>query len=235
MPVSAALCPHPPLLVPELAGAAAPELDALRAACATAVAALPADVVIVGGGPRTRVHPSGARGTLRPYGLDLTVGARGSAETREGGGVRPVGLDGAGLPLSLTIGRWLLGRDPAGYREIAVDATPDECARVGADLASSTALLVMADGSACRSAQAPGHLDPRAEGFDASVAGALRRGDAAALAALDPALCAELGAAGRAAWQVLAGAATGAEYDGVLHYDEAPYGVGYLVAGWRRR
>jgi hypothetical protein len=48
-----------------------------------------------------------------------------------------------------------------------------------------------------------------------------------------------LGASGRACWQVLAGAATGAAASGDgkglagrLLYDEAPYGVGYLVASW---
>jgi hypothetical protein len=35
--VSVAVCPHPPLLVPEVAAGAAPELDDLRAACDTAV------------------------------------------------------------------------------------------------------------------------------------------------------------------------------------------------------
>ncbi|HEV3398484.1 MAG TPA: hypothetical protein VG693_04265, partial [Actinomycetes bacterium] len=49
-PVAAAVVPHPPLLVPELAGAAAPELDPLRAACqealATVVAA--ADLLVAG-------------------------------------------------------------------------------------------------------------------------------------------------------------------------------------------
>ena len=39
-PVAAAVVPHPPLLVPELAGAAAGELDPLRAACGQALAAV---------------------------------------------------------------------------------------------------------------------------------------------------------------------------------------------------
>lgn len=54
----------------------------------------------------------------------------------------------------------------------------------------------------------------------------------AALAALDAELAAELLAAGRAPWQVLAGAAEGAGLDGRLLYEDAPYGVGYFVAAW---
>ncbi|MBX6769006.1 MAG: hypothetical protein IRY90_17965 [Actinomadura rubrobrunea] len=38
--VSAAVCPHPPLLVPEMAGAAAGELDGLPHACDDAVRTL---------------------------------------------------------------------------------------------------------------------------------------------------------------------------------------------------
>ena len=42
----------------------------------------------------------------------------------------------------------------------------------------------------------------------------------------------ELKASGRAPWQVLAGAAEGTGLGGALLYEEAPYGVGYLVAAW---
>ena len=38
--IGAAICPHPPLIVPELAAGAAAELDELRAACDQAVARL---------------------------------------------------------------------------------------------------------------------------------------------------------------------------------------------------
>jgi hypothetical protein len=66
------------------------------------------------------------------------------------------------------------------------------------------------------------------------VAHALGKADAAALAALDPDLSRELQVAGRAAWQVLAGAAGGDGFSAGLLADEAPYGVGYLVAAWSR-
>jgi hypothetical protein len=62
----------------------------------------------------------------------------------------------------------------------------------------------------------------------------LGRADARALLALDPGLATELLVAGRAPWQVLAGAAlaTGREMRGELTYQTAPYGVAYFVAHW---
>ncbi len=222
MLIRAAVCPHPPLLVPEVARGAAHELAGLRAACARAVRGLaPADaVVVVGSGPATRDHGVDATGSLRAYGADVTVG------------------DGAPvLPLSLTIGRWLLGARGASYHAVAQDAPAQECTRLGAELADSAervALLVMGDGSACRTERAPGYLDERAEGFDAEVARALAAADAGALARLDPQLAEGLLAAGRAPWQVLAGAAGDGRFAGQLLADEAPYGVGYLVASWAR-
>jgi hypothetical protein len=92
-------------------------------------------------------------------------------------------------------------------------------------------LLVMGDGSACRTTRAPGYADPRADPFDASATKALVDADPAGLLALDPALAAELMAAGRAPWQVLAGVP--GSYRGELLYDAAPYGVQYTVATWR--
>src|SRR5690606_505434 len=94
------------------------------------------------------------------------------------------------------------------------------------------ALLVLGDGSACRSVRAPGYLDERAAPFDAAVSAALASADTGALLGLDADLARRVRAAGRAAWQVLAGAAEGAGLSGALRYDDAPYGVGYLVASW---
>ncbi|TDB90413.1 hypothetical protein E1264_05210 [Actinomadura sp. KC216] len=219
-----------------MAGEAAPELDALRAACDEAVRPLlGGDVlIVVGGAPETRSYGPDAYATLQPYGLAWT-----SPDDPK---------DGAeALPLSLTLGRWLLDRQNAGggdvrYQAVAFDASPAECLALGRDLAESSgrvAMLVMGDGSACRSEKAPGYLDERARPYDAGVARALGDADAAALAALDPGLSREVQAAGRAAWQVLAGAG-GADgggpgrLTGRLLADEAPYGVGYFVAGWSR-
>jgi aromatic ring-opening dioxygenase LigB subunit len=90
----------------------------------------------------------------------------------------------------------------------------------------------MGDASACRTLKAPGYLDERAADFDAEIARALGSADVEALKTLDTALAHELKVAGRAPWQVLAGAAAGAGLGGALLYDDAPYGVGYVVAAW---
>ena len=82
-----------------------------------------------------------------------------------------------------------------------------------------------------RTEKAPGWFDERAEPFDRAVAGALAAADPAGLLALESGLARGLLAAGRASWQVLAGAAAGRRWQGRLHYDDAPFGVGYIVAG----
>lgn len=233
MLVAAAVCPHPPLLVPELAAGAAGELDALREACDAAVAALsaarPDRIVVVGAGPESVDFGQGGVGTFAPHGVNLSVrlGAGGVGDVEER------------LPQSLTVAAWLLGRTrvdvPVSGLVVASDADAAECLASGAALVSGDeriALLVMGDGTACRTEKAPGYLDARAEPYDAAVALALADADVLALASLDPELSDELWVAGRAAWQVLAGAADGAGLAGRLTYDEAPYGVGYFVAVW---
>ena len=65
----------------------------------------------------------------------------------------------------------------------------------------------MGDGPARRARAAPHAADPEADRYDDQVAGALAAADPAALAALDPREDRPLEVAGRAAWQVLAGAA----------------------------
>ncbi|MET8680533.1 hypothetical protein ABZW18_23865 [Streptomyces sp. NPDC004647] len=235
MLVAAAVAPSAPLLVPDVAAGAAPELDALRTACSAAVsvlaAARPDRLVVIGPadedgrGP----HLQGATGSFRGFGVDR--------EVRLGAGVDTPGRQ---LPPSLAVGAWLL--EWTGWAAAPVEGfgvgeplAADRCAQVGRELAAGrerTALLVMGDGSACRTLKAPGYLDERAAGFDAQAARALGAADTAALLALDEKLARELQAAGRAPWQVLAGAGEGVGLGGELLYDEAPYGVGYSVATW---
>ncbi|MFJ8663585.1 class III extradiol dioxygenase subunit B-like domain-containing protein [Streptomyces sp. NPDC093795] len=242
MLVAAAVCPCPPLLVPEVATGAAPELDAARAACADAVgllaAARPDRLYVVGPAPEGAhgVFPAGSAGTFAGLGVDLAVRLGGA----DGAAAGDTPADDRPLPSSLAVGAWLLGR--AGWADAPIEglgvdegATPGVCSGVGrglADSAGRVALLVMGDGSACRTVKAPGYLDERAAGFDAEAARALGTADVAALLALDPELAYELKAAGRAPWQVLAGAAEGAGLDGRLLFEDAPYGVGYFVAAW---
>jgi len=142
------------------------------------------------------------------------------------------------LPLSLAIGGWLLEQSKAGhlartYRAVPADALPADCVQLGKELADGNdriGLLVLGDGAPRRSEHSPVHLHPRAEIFDATVAQAFAAADADVLAALDPDLATELQAAGRAPWQVLAGAL--GNLHGELLYDAAPYGVGYFVASF---
>lgn len=224
--VAAAVCPHPPLLVPEVAAGAAGDLEELRAACDGAVAALravePDELVVVGTGPPAAQFAPPYRVSFRRYGL---------AADR---------LDDPELPLSLSVGVWLLGRAgavPARARAVDGGAPAAECIRIGVELAGvprRIALLVMGDGSACRDDGTPGFTEPRAAAFDATVAHALGKADLDTLRSLDPALAAGVRAHGRAAWQVLAGAAEEVEsVEGELRYDAAPFGVGYFVAVWR--
>lgn len=236
-PAAIAFCPQPPLLVPSLAAGAAAELDGVRAACREALrrlaAARPDRVVVLGGGPETAAYPPGSSGTLAGFGLSV---------------VASLGVPAAPpwtLPPALTLGAWLLAdaglsAPAASAQAMRPDADPAGVAVLVSAAAGSggshgsarVGLLVMGDGSARRSEQAPGHVDARAEPFDAAVAAALAAGDAAALRALDPALGADLLAAGVPAWRVAGHAAAGLDLAAELLHHSAPYGVGYLVASW---
>jgi len=236
MLVAAAVCPHPPLLVPEAMGAAGGRgdggMDEVLAACDAAVAGLkaagPDVIIVVGGAEAGAVYAGPVAGSLADYGVRVGVGAG-----------PPV------LPLSLTVGLWLLTRaglvagGPSAAPQLlrAVDraAPAAECLRLGAELAQRAgrvALLAMGDGSARKAVGVPGAPDPEAEGYDAEVAAALAAADPARLARLAPALDEELVVAGRAAWQVLAGAAGGRQLQGQLRCAVAPFDVRYLVASW---
>jgi hypothetical protein len=249
MIVSAALCPSPPLLARELTGQA-DILPELRAACAAAVARLLAagpDLVAVAG-------PAEATETWDPAG-ELSL-ARYAPAPRAGGRLsdgypladnskkRTVVLRAAAPPLPLALGIGALLLDEAGYagphllQAVAGSEPRNGCLALGREIAASAsrvALLVIGDGTARRSASAPGYLDERAAPFDEAVERAVRDGNLPALAALDPVLAADLMAEGRPAWQVLAGAlapdlpAQQRPRTEIL-YSGAPFGVAYLVA-----
>jgi hypothetical protein len=209
--IAAAVCPHPPVLVPELASGAASELDDVRSAALASVATLvsmrPDRVVIVGTGELAEPVDESAGGTLAGHGVDVRAGG-----------------DDVVLPLSLTIGAWLL--DQAGWdgpRTYTTTSVPTD---------DRAALLVMTGGSARRSLKAPGYLDERAEAHDAAIGAALANGDADALASLDVHLGDELLAPGARALVVLGEMTKGADVTAQLRWDGAPFGVGYWVADW---
>jgi hypothetical protein len=185
-------------------------------------------VVVVGAADRMGPFDPEAWGSLRAYGVAVDVGHPGASAANVG----PT------LPLSLSVGRWLLDRvataTPALLFGIPADAERDRCLEVGgalADRAARVGMVVMGDGTGRRTPK-PGYLDDRAGPFDAGVAATLADGDPQGLAGLDVALADDLLVQGRAAWQVLAGAAEGRRWTGQVTYDAAPYGVGYLVATW---
>ena len=250
MLIAGAVCPHPPLLIPAALGAAASDppaevrkvSEAATQAVERLIAARPDLIAVVGGGPVDREYGPAAAGGLHDYGVDVTLGTG-----------EPV------LPLSLTIGRWLLecagvlepadvagggaeaGSGPVAvlFQAVAQRASPGDCLKLGmvlAERAPRVAMLAMGDAAARPAREAPGVPDLPAQEYDEDVAEALAAADARWLARLDPARDGELVVAGRAAWQVLAGAAGGRArgrgLQGRLLCMSAPYGVTYLVASW---
>lgn len=231
--VAAAVCPHPPLLVPEVGrGIDLASRIAAQGAVRLLVAADPELLVLVGADGRLAEYGRADTGSFARFGVDLTVPldpANGASA-----GTAPL------LPLSLTVGAWLL--DATGWtgERQALGVPPElsgtDAAALGAELArrrDRVALLCMGDGSARRTEKAPGWLDERSAAFDRETVAALAVGEPARLAASDGRLAAELLVAGWTSWQVLAGAAAGRSWSADLLADEAPFGVGYHVAVWR--
>ena len=247
-PVAAAVLPHPPLLVPELAGEAAPELDPLRAACREALGTVVAATdltVVVGDGPVWGIPEPSAPGSFAPYGADVevTLPALTGIDLPE---ALPAPARLPDLPLSLAVAAQLLAgldRPPASLfaatvptslgpkAAAAVGRALTDASRIGRTRGGRVGLVAMADLSACRTDRAPGSFRAAAAEFDASVAEALGTGKPGRLLDLDPAVAADLMVAGRVPLQVLAGAFEAAPaVHGQVLYEDAPYGVGYLVA-----
>ena len=235
MILGAAFLPNPPLLVPAVASGAAGELEPLRHASRDALLRVYGNgtrrLAVLGPADTSAMHSPVARGSLSGYGvsLDVHLGSPGC-----GGAVE--------LPLSLTVGAWLVDQALGpSTGAVGFSVGPDFAAsRAAVELlamaeSAPLALVVMGDGSARRSTTAPGYLDPRAEPFDAVVAAALGDGDGEALADLDEGLGAELLAAGVPAWRAAGALLAGGTYDAALLYADAPYGVGYFAAAWTVR
>jgi hypothetical protein len=244
--ISAAICPHPMALIPDVGGEAGASWEQLRRACADAVRQLAAPVwdgkrspsvaaphliVIVGGDELTRrFEPSGAYGSLRSSGVNWEYGWGSDSDVAQP------------LPLSLTVGYWLLMSSKiAGiivadieFQAISFDASPQQCAEVGQDLAGrakKVAMLVMAEGSTCMGATARTCWADQAKQCDAKVLRALEHADVDALSRLNAAEF-RATATGRAAWQVLAGAAGGHPFQGRIHLGTEESDLGYFVASW---
>lgn len=221
-----AVLPQPPLLIPELAAGAADECAELREACLDAVRRLTGaseDWLVIGAAAGAPEVPEHASGSFRGFGVDLGVSlGRVTAPETE-------------LPLPALMAGWLReqgGATSARVRLVDPGTSPDQCELLGRELGEPAAVLVLGDGSSRHGPRSPGGEDERAEFFDTRVRDALARADAGWLAGLDPDFAAELGAGGRAPWQVLAGLAADGEWTADVLYSAAPFGVGYHVAVW---
>lgn len=245
--ISAAVCPHPTMLIPDVAGGRC-EWNPLRDACREAVGRLqipvvggghepspdaPQLVAIVGGDDSTRsFDPAGAYPSLFASGIRWRSGWGQDAD------------DPQPLPLTLSIGYWLLmSSRPGGkgmiiadgaFESIRFDASLEECAALGRDLAGRAervALIVIGEGSTCMTASDRAHNANEADVYDGAVMRALEEGDYDTLGRLGEH---SLAMTGRAPWRVLAGAAAGRRFEGRLHAGGRADDRGYFVASGTR-
>jgi uncharacterized protein len=225
-----AFCPHPPALLPDVGRAGADELTDVRDACRRAIRTVvtpPRSVVLIGSGAESHTYPATAQGSLGAYGVPVEAA------------LGPQGTGPMHLPLSLTIGAWLI-HDALGDRAEAVgfavgrgwDGSPaaSEFA-VACRGDAEIALLVLGDGSGWRDAVTPDRLGERAAAFDAAVAAALAAGDVTQLL-VDAEEAEVLMVGGASAWRVIARDLDGRRWSPRLDVDVAPFGVGYFVATW---
>lgn len=222
-----AIVPSTPLLVPELAGAAAAELADLATAVQAAAALLPSRWIAIGTGGTDDALGPHVIGSFAGYGADVRV----QLSPRAAGAV-------ADLPLCALIAGWLRGqaRPDAGvqvrvYRgDHDVDTALGTGRRLRAEIDHApdpVGVLVVADGANTLTPGAPGGYDPA--GLDAQLAldDALADGDGAALARLPERIL------GRVAFGVLAGLTEPGPHSAKELYRGAPYGVGYFAGAWQ--
>lgn len=217
-----AIIPSAPVLVPQLAGAAADEIADLRQAVFTAVGALPERWVAVGVGPRGEVVGPAAASTFAGYGVDVRVA------------LAPDAGDVGELPLAALIAAWVRGEvRPTARAEVRVLADGSDTNAAGRELRTEldhtdepVGVLVVADGANTLTERAPGGYDPASIAVQAALDDALAAGDVAALRELPASIT------GRVAWQVLAGLAGAPPRSVKELYRGAPFGVGYFAGIW---
>lgn len=221
-----AIVPSAPVLVPELAGAAAAEVADLTAAVLAAAALLPPRWVAVGTGPADDVLEPGSGGTFAGFGVDVEVGLSPQA-----------GAPGD-LPACALLAGWVRGqaRPDAGVqvRVYRGDHDADTALALGRRLRAELdrvpdpiGVLVVADGANTLTPSAPGGHHPGDADAQAALDDALADGDVAALAELPPQIL------GRVAFQVLAGLAGPGPRSAKELYRGAPFGVGYFAGFWQ--
>jgi hypothetical protein len=222
-----AIVPSAPVLVPELAGAAAAELADLAAAVVAAASLLPPRWIVVGTGRTDEALGPGFTGTFAGFGVDVRV--RLSPQAPE---------EPAEAPLCALMGAWVRGQArPEASAQVRVcrsDHDADAALALGRQLRAEIdqsgdpiGVLVVADGANTLTPAAPGGYDPRNADAQLALDEALAGGDVAALARLPGQIL------GRVAFQVLAGLTEPGPRTAKELYRGAPYGVGYFAGVWQ--
>jgi hypothetical protein len=222
-----AIIPSAPVLVPELAGAAADEAAELRAAMVAAVAALPPHWVVIGVGTEDVVVGPESVGTFAGFGVDLLVRLSPQATGEPGE-----------LPLCALIAGWVRAQaQPDTRAEVRVYAGQHDAAtalvlgrRLRREIDQTvepTGVLVVADGANTLTPAAPGGHHPGDVDVQLALDDALGGGDVAALTRLPGQVV------GRVAFGVLAGLVEPAPRSAKELYRAAPYGVGYFAGVWQ--
>jgi hypothetical protein len=228
-----AIMPSAPVLVPELAGAAAAEVADLSAAVQAAVALLPPRWMVIGIGQADDVvGPDGPNsvGTFAGFGAEMRV----RLSPQAGECAEPP----VELPVCALLAAWVRG-------EVRSDASAQVHVYRG-DHYAGTALaygrqlraeidrapdpigvLVVADGANTLTPSAPGGYDPGNADAQRALDDALANGDVVALTRLPEQIL------GRVAFQVLAGLAEPGPRSAKELYRGAPYGVGYFAGVWQ--
>jgi hypothetical protein len=231
-----AIVPSAPVLVPELAGAAAAEIADLRAAVVAAAAALPARWSVVGTGPVDAVVSSETSGTFAGFGVDVRVRLRGGSHLPATPADSPDELPGE-LQLCALMAAWVRGRArPDASVQVHVyadDHDPATAVARGRRLRAEIDLepdpigvLVVADGVSALTPSSPGGYDPAGAGSQLALDDALATGDTGALTRLP------VQVRGRVAFAVLAGLAEPGVRSATELYRGAPHGVGYFTGVW---
>jgi hypothetical protein len=221
-----AIVPSAPVLVPELSGAAAPEVAELVAAVLAAAALLPPRWIAVGTGHVNEVLSPDDVGTFAGFGLDVQVR------------LSPQASQPAQFPVCALLAGWLREQaQPEATAHVRVyrnDHHADTALARGRRLRAEIdrapdpiGVLVVADGANTLTERAPGGYDPGAAVVQLTLDDALASGDVAALARLPGQIL------GRVAFQVLAGLTEPGPRTAKELYRGAPYGVGYFAGVWQ--
>lgn len=228
-----AIIPSAPVLVPELAGAAAAEVADLSAAVLAAAALLPQRWIVVGTGRADEVlGPNGENsvGTFAGFGADVPVRLAPQSDDRADPPVE--------FPVCALLAAWVRGQiRPEASARVHVyrgDHDADTALAHGRQLRAEIdrapdpiGVLVVADGANTLTPWAPGGYDPGSADAQLALDDALANGDVAALTRLPPQIL------GRVAFQVLAGLAEPGPRSAKELYRGAPYGVGYFTGAWQ--